>query len=453
MKIYNKILRYGIYPVMEKLMGTHTLKTLAELEKSQWWSPKKLKKLQEKRLRALIRHAYTNVPYYHRIFKERQLKPEDIRTQEDLRRLPILRKEDIRNNFEDMIAKNIERKNMEVQVTGGSTGVPLKFMRNKSALSYYRASCYRAYEWGGLDIFGDKWASLWGSPFDIRRRDDIKSKLYYWVLRQKILPMFAVSDETMFKYAEILKKFRPKMIRGFASTLYLFANFLERNDINYVTPNSVLSTAEYIPDYQKKYISEQFNCEVFDNYSSREFSIGQDCKEHMGFHISVENVVLECIKNDGEPVVSEPGRFIVTDLANYAMPLIRYENGDMGTLTDEMCTCGRGLPLIKSLSGRTSELIITPDDRMLTGAFFPHLFKDVLDGIKEYQIIQEKKDKLKLKLIKTENYSEKHLKYVLGNIKKYTGEDMEIDVEFVDEIPLARSGKRRAIISKIKIKF
>lgn len=421
------------------------------LQKSQWFSRGKILNVQVRRLRALIKHAYENVPYYHRVFKEIGFSPCDVKTVDDLNRLPVLTKDVVRSNFDDLTATNFPRVKMMPYATGGSTGEPLQFYISKDYVNSTSAAELRAYGWCGYRL-GDKHAVLWGSSFDLKESEKLHNKIVNFLDRRIMLNCFKMSEESMRMYTHTLKKFKPKIVRGYASAVYLFARFMLHEGIDSIRPKAVITSAETLFDHERTTIEEAFGCEVYDFYGAREAAaISSECSEHSGYHISAENYVLECVK-EGERVASrETGVILVTNLRNYAMPFIKYEIGDLGRLSDEVCSCGRGLPLMNSIEGRTTAIIVTQDGNFISTPVLTLIFKDL--PVKQYQIIQEKTGKIRVKIVKGNGYSEKDTNYIVRGMQKYIGGDVQIYMEFVDSIPLTKSGKRRPVISKIPIEF
>ena len=423
------------------------LEYLATLEKTQWLKREEIAKIQRQRLRALIKHAYFKVPYYHRVFKLRGLMPEDIKNQDSLLKLPILTKEDIRENFDDLISRDLPRKEMVASSTGGSTGEPLRFYRTRESENWSSAAGLRAYGWSGFRL-GDKTALIWGSPIDLSKWGSLRGRVWNFVTGTLVLNAGSMSETSMKRFAEKLMWFRPKVIRGYASGVYLFAKFLESRGIN-LEPGAVITTAETLFGHQRAKIEDVFGCSVYDFYGSREVSaLACECSEKSGYHIASENVLLEFIKDHEKVAANESGTILVTDLTNYAMPFIRYRIGDLGKPLDEACPCGRGLSLFGSLQGRITDVIVTRDGKSVSSPVFTLVFKD-LQHVKEYQIIQESYEKIKVKIVKRGQYSERDSNYIIGGMKKIVGEDVQIEIEFVDSISPTRSGKRRVVISRI----
>jgi phenylacetate-CoA ligase len=423
------------------------LEYLAILEKTQWLKREEIAKMQWQRLRALIKHAYFTVPYYHRVFKQRGLMPEDIKNPDSLLKLPILTKEDIRGNFNDLISRGFPRKEIIASSTGGSTGEPLRFYTTRESINWSTAAELRAYKWSGFRL-GDRQALIWGSPIDLAKWSSLRGRVWNFVTGTLVLNAGSMSETSMKRFAEKLMRFRPKLIRGYASGVYLFAKFLESKGIN-LKPGAVITTAETLFSHQRAKIEDVFGCSVYDFYGSREVpALACGCSEKSGYHISSENVLLEFIKDNEKVAANETGAILVTDLTNYAMPFIRYRIGDLGKPLDEACPCGRGLSLFGSLEGRITDVIVTRDGKYVSSPVFTLVFKD-LEHVKEYQIIQESYEKIKVKIVKRGQYSEQDSNYIISGMKKIIGEDVQIEIEFVDSIPPTRSGKRRVVISRI----
>jgi phenylacetate-CoA ligase len=448
--LYSTLARNVIYPIYQIYTRKDTLRHLEEFEKTQWLSVDEIKKIQWKKLKNLLEYAHANIPFYHRIFKTLNMTPKDISTPDDFRKLPLLSKEDIRNNINDMLSLNYKKSDLIPNSTGGSTGVNLNFFSDKKRSGYVSAIVLRSGCWAGLEI-GDKNAFLWGSPFDISLQDNLKNKIYDKLFRTLFLSSYNLSEENMLVYAKKLLQYKPKVIVGYPSPLYHFARFLEENGIRDINPKSIISSAEVLYDYQKELIESVFQCKVFNRYGCREFStIAQECSEHSGMHINSEHVYLECLKGDGEPVSPEErGELVITDLDNYGMPFIRYRIGDIGVLSDRKCNCGRGLPIIEKVEGRTFDMIVGTNGRAVGGTFWTLLLRTAIEGIKQFQVVQETMSEINIKVVPEETFEEGQRDILIKRIREYLGEDMNINFQMVDKIPLTKSGKYRFVISKV----
>jgi phenylacetate-CoA ligase len=419
------------------------------LNKTQWWNSSELKKLQFLRLKSILKHAYKNVPFYHETFKKLNFKPENVTSVNDLNKLPILTKEIINKNIHNLYATNYSKDTLIPSYTSGSTGTPMKFYINHRWGASNMGAAYRCWEWAGYKP-GDKIAYLWGASRDIRDSKRIE-KIRNYLLRVKYLDAFNLTQENMAASAKILSKFKPKIIHTYASTIFLFSEYLKKEGINYIKPQAILTTADMLFKHQRKAIENVFDCEVFDYYSGRETTLqAAECSEHTGYHLSIENAVIEFIKKNEHVSSGETGKIILTDLCNYAMPFIRYEIGDLGVPSDESCPCGRKLPIMKSLKGRIFDFIITPEGKYIPGEFFHYIIIDYhIYSIKEFQIIQKSVNKLIVYIVKNSNEKTDDINRFIALIQKEVGEKVEIELEYTSSIKRTPSGKLRHVISNV----
>jgi len=401
--------------------------------RTQWLSSVSISDLSLKRLRALMQYSYDNVPYYHRIFKERNLTSSDIKSVKDLHKLPRLTKKIVKDNFDKMISSNFPKSDLVPWSTGGSTGVPLKFMQDRESLRWIDTAMLRSFCWAGYRRF-NKLVTVWGFP-------EKPSPLKPWQ-RHLTISTFGVGDRQIMHYLELIRKFKPKGIRGYASSLYVLAKQASGIKLDFA-----ISSSEVLFDRYRKLIEEKFECDVFDNYSSREFMVASECKEHAGYHVAAENVMVEFVRDNEHVAPGERGEILVTDLTKYGMPLIRYETGDLGKSSDEVCPCGRGLPLIKCIEGRVTDIISTPRGKFISSPAVTLIFRNL--EVDKFQIVQKTKEKLVIKIVKGPRYSHIDTEYVLDQFRKYIEEDMEVEVEFVKRIPLTKSGKLRVVVSLV----
>jgi len=348
------------------------------------------------------------------------------------------------------VSSNYKKRDLIPNSTGGSTGVNLNFFSDGKNSGYVNAIALRNDRWAGLEI-GDKNAVLWGSPFDISRANNLKSKIYHKIFRTLFLSSYFLSEEDMFTYARKLLQYKPKILRGYPSPLYHFAKFLEENGIKGINPKSIISSAEVLYDYQRELIESVFQCRVFNRYGCREFSaIAQECSQHLGMHINSEHVYVECLKGDGEPAaLGETGELVITDLDNYGMPFIRYMIGDIGVLCDRKCNCGRVLPILEKIDGRAFDIVVGTNGRAVGGTFWTLLLRTAIEGIKQFQVVQESVGEINIEVVPDESFEEGQIDTLINKIREYLGEDMKVNFQIVDKIPPSKSGKSRFVISKV----
>ena len=411
--------------------------------KQQWMKPEELKKLQEKKLRAIIRHAYKNIPFYKKKWKKIGIKPDDIKTVEDLRKLPIITREEIKKNWRDIIARNMGNSKYILRSTSGSSGVPLKVLFDEKAWDFLDAIYARALFAAGYRPW-DKLAYYWFPPFN-------KTKFYELLgIMKKHWMVYTIPEE---KQIERLKKINPDVIYCFPSTLYLLGKMIIRNGIDSINPRIIISHGEILTEEVRKFIETAFGAEVFDQYGSTEFNrMGWECKMHEGLHIDVDSIVLEVIEFEGREQVStgERGNVVVTGLVNRLMPFIRYKIGDIGILSDDNCQCNRAFPLLEKIEGRQDDFIVLPSGKIIAPRSIVHLIMNIT-GIWKFKVLQKKKDKIEIRIVKDKKFSKNTISEIKRRMKKIIAESVDIDIKVVDDIPRNKHGKLKAIESKIKI--
>ena len=433
------------------------MKCLKELESSQWWPRDKILELQNQRLQQLVKHAYDNVPYYKRIFDERSLKPTDIQGSQDLLKLPLLTKELIKTHSNELMARGFAAREIIPLSTGGSTGKPMSFYRTRNdQLNWGFAAAQRALGWTGYRL-GDKVAKLKViRPYEstMHKFSQISKQTLQRIM---VLDAKEISARTLPLYLKRLQAFQPKFITGYPNAIELLARFIATEGKHGLSPRAIVTASEQLYDYQLKLFHKVFKCETYGYYSSWEaHAIAAECVEHSGYHIAAENVVVEITDDMGNPVpTGEEGRIVITNLHNYAMPFIRYDIEDLGVISDSVCPCGRGLPSLAKLSGRTTDIIFTRNGKTVPGAALIHVLHVFCDpsDIEQFQIAQESYDKVTIKLIMARDCTKKQLDelttIIMDRYKLLLGEEMDISVEFVDHIPRTSDGKRRVVISNV----
>ena len=416
------------------------------LEKTQWLKKEELQRLQFMRLRALLRHAYENVPYYHEVFRKANLRPDSFKSLEDLSKVPVLKKSVVRENLDKMVAKNFSAKNLVSWKTSGTTAAPLEFYRTKSDLSWAIGAELRGYSWAGYKI-GDKVALIW--RFAQEQTRAFKFRISHLLKRNRILNVATISEGSMRSFAQRMHRTKPDFIRGYASSTNLFATFMLQNKHFKVCPKAVFTTGETLFPHYRRTIEEAFKCKVYDYYASNEMShMAAQCGQHEGLHITEENVFLEIVKDDESASSGEEGKIVLTNLHNFGMPLIRYDVGDLGTVFSDTCSCGRELSLVKPV-GRIYEYFADRNETFTYLRDFQTIFEDL--PIQDFQVVQESRDEIVIKIVRRPGYSKAHTNFILKNVK-YFGQS-KVKVELVNSIPLEKSGKIRHNVSKLSTKY
>jgi phenylacetate-CoA ligase len=426
---------------------------LAELAKSQWSGPTEIMRLQQKRLEYLVRHAYQTVPYYHEIFRKNNLKPDDIKTSEDLGKLPILTRNEVRERFNALISRGYPKEKMVYGLSGGSTGEPIKFYTTKENREWNMAARYLFWRWAGFEL-GDKFAHVVGSPLDRPFFKSVRGRIEGKMKRRIYLDAFRMSERTMESFANEMRRFRPKVVYGYAKSVALLAKFIEEKGIEGIHLKSAIIDSEGLLEHEIETIKRVFGCDIWWSYHNRENgTFGAECCKHDAYHLFVQNHVLEFLREGERVAPGEAGSIVVTDLTNYAMPFIRYEIGDFGVPSGQMCTCGRGFPLMRKLVGRTSEVLVSATGKFMFGDLF-HLYTRFYDiaNIKQYQIVQESPTKVVVSIIPETDYTSRDTEIIKKGIFSIMGE-MDVEINLVEKIPPSGSGKVQAVLRKFPIKF
>ncbi|QNK01625.1 phenylacetate--CoA ligase family protein [Dyella telluris] len=447
---YERLFRGVLYPAYETgLRRRDTLSWLARYERDQWYSPQAIASLQFTRLKALLEHCYRDVPYYRRRWRELDIAPDDIRSLDDYARLPVLTKDDIRENFKELQAESW-RNRLLFKRTGGSTGEPLELGYTHESYERRMAVMWRGYGWaasrpGRRTLY--LWAGTVGTP---GRLHQFKDNLYNALFARRMLNSFDMTESNLASYADAIDRYRPSIIVGYVHPLAQLAEWMVETGRKVHQPDAVITAAEALHPHQREIIGKAFGSAVYNTYGCREVMlIASECPHHQGLHVNSDHLVLELLNEEGRPTTKGPGEVAVTDLSNYGMPFIRYLNGDLATASPtHSCPCGRGLPLLDRVDGRVLDAIRTPDGRILPGEFFPHMLKDV-PGLTRFQLVQRELDRLELSIVRNDGFDDASLAYIRRETAKVLGDSVSLHYHFVDDIPLTRSGKRRVTRSEI----
>lgn len=427
------------------MSAINTLRLLRQLRKNQWLNTSKLEDLQSKKLRAMIKYVYENTEFYHAKFKSAGIRPDDIKTAEDLKKIPFTTKAELReHSMGSMLAKGVNISRCFVTETSGSTGIPTKIVYDETANDFSKAVNLRSHIENGLQL-RSRWA-VFADPHHFQKQQ--------WFQKLRIFsPMWVSYIDTVDKQISILCEFKPDVLEGYPSSIRLLAKAIEENVIEDIKPKTVFGTAELLDNETRKYINSIFDVEMVDHFGCVELNrTAWECSEHAGYHIDVDAVVMEFITNGENVSAGERGEIVYTGLYNYAMPLIRYRVGDIGIPSDEVCPCGRGLPLMKIVEGRTDSFMQAPNGKIVPPLMWANTMRHI-PGVGQFKAIQEKKDLIRILLVKNNQFSNKTIDQIEHDIKEVMGAEVNVETELVNEIPKDKSGKIRAAVSNVTIKF
>jgi phenylacetate-CoA ligase len=425
------------------------------LKESQYWSLERIENYQMAELNRLLNYAYENVPYYKRIFKERDIKPDDIRSFKDLERIPFLTKEIIRKNTKELISKEYPLEKLKFVTTGGSTGNPLGFYADEKTY-FEREWAFMVSQWNRVGYrFGSKSVVLRGNIIKRKRRGIYQE--YDPIFKNLYLSTYHMNEETLTEYIRIINEFKPEFIWNYPSALTILAKFMENNNIKPLeSVKALLCGSENLYPLQRELFEKVFKCRVYSWYGHTEQAVlAGECENSKYYHIFPEYGFVELI-NNGKVINNdnELGEIVATGFNNYVFPFIRYRTLDIAKYKNGSCSCGRNYKLFEKVEGRTQDLIVTRDGRLitLTALIFAQHFES-FSKLKEMQIVQEKKGELIIKIVKNPGFSDFDKKEIAERIHNAVGDGLKIKFEFVSNITRTKSGKMRFLIQKIPFDF
>lgn len=425
----------------------------AFLEKSQWFGEDQLHAYQSEQLQAIIRYAHAKVPYYTRLMHEHGIAPADIRTPEDLAGFPLLTKDDIKRNFNDLLSTDFSLATVAKGHTSGTTGSPLEICYDPGVMRMNYAMLDRQYSWAHtkLAAFGDRVAVIRGNVVvPLNQRKPPFWRINY-LHRQLLLSSFHLTPENINAYIAELRRFRPKVLDGYPSTVYVLAKHL-RNIGATLPLHAVLTSSETLFDFQRETIEASFQCRVFDYFGAAERVVfAAECDHHEGHHLASEFGISEILDGDGKAVSAGMlGKLVATTLHNRAMPLIRYVTNDMTALRAGRCSCGRALPLIDDVATKAEDLLTLRDGRLISPSVLTHPFKP-LTSIAASQVVQEDLDTVVVKVVPTAQFSAQDEQQLIAGLTERLGANVTVRVERVTELERTRSGKFKWVISKVRL--
>jgi phenylacetate-CoA ligase len=384
--------KYFGYKIQDFAKGTEILKTCSLLKESQYWEHDKLYTYQLNKIKYLIDYSIKYVPYYSKIFKELGLTSQDINSLKDVGKIPILTKEIIRKEGKSLYSTQ-KFKNIKIGKTGGTTGSPCIVIKDEKNRSFTWGSYYRWYNWMGLDYY-DSIVTFWGAPTVLTSsvyRRAMDSGVNF-IQNETLFNSFNMSEKDMLRMYKIIIKVKPKLIKGYASSMIKFAKFLNTRKLSISGVLAISTTTETLLPHNRELLQKCFNAPVYDQYGCGEVSaIAYECSKHNGMHVNQEHVICEVLDKNDNPIMNCSGNIIATDLDNLAMPFIRFQTGDMGALSTIRCQCGVNQPLLSSIEGRSIETVVLSDGNSVHGVFFTDILYEVgilVNHVSRFQIIQ-----------------------------------------------------------------
>jgi phenylacetate-CoA ligase len=447
MGLYTSFVSSALFPLHEYIKRHDSVTVRGKMEEVQWWQPDRIAAFQLKRLRDLLVDVGENVPYYEQVFAESGFAPRTVNSIADLKHVPFLTKSIIRSNTEAL--KHGKAQKLERYNTGGSSGEPLIFYIGRKRVTADVAAKWRATRWWSVDI-GDPEIVVWGSPIELGKQDRIK----HWrdkLMRTELLPAFEMSEGKLDQFIATIRRKRPKMLFGYPSALTHIGKYAQKRGIvmSDLGIRVAFVTSERLYDDQRATISHVFGCEVANGYGGRDAGfIAHECPAG-GMHLTADDIVVEIINEDGH--VQAPGvagEIVVTHLSTNEFPFIRYRTGDIGMLGANQCACGRGLPLLQDIQGRSTDFVVAADGTVMHGLSLIYILRD-LPGVKSFKVVQESKQLTRVLLVTDEAFAPDSVAKIEAGFRQRLGAEVSVVVDLVESIPAEKSGKFRYIISHV----
>lgn len=435
-------IRNILFPLMHIAKGNNTMNYVKSLQQSQFFSKEDIRKLQQEKLKKLLLHCVQYVPAYA---SYKNLIPDiEENAFNALTKFPVLTKYQVNNNIDNLICVNTDKTSLVPNQSGGSTGEPVRFFIDRPTAEYSESARWRGLSWWDINI-GDKCLMVWGNPLELNKRENLIYNMKERFLKNIIfVSAYNLNPQSIHNYARMINLQKPKYFYGYASALYLLAQLMIKNNIKIKYKlKGIVSTSETLYDFQRETIEKAFNCPVINEYGARDAGIiAYECPSGK-MHISAENMIVEILDIETrEPVeTGKSGLVVITDLNNFSMPRLRYVIGDVAALSEENCQCQRSLPLIEKIEGREDDIFVALNGNYVHAVYFCNLARS-FPSIRQFQIIQQTKSDILLRIIKSDSFKESEVRSYINEIHKLMG-PVNVKVEYTDKIEPTASGKIR----------
>lgn len=439
MSKFNEWIRLRVvYPLAEKVKGTNSMIWYHRIQEMNTWSREEICAWQEKQLQRIVNQAYYHTAYWRRIFDERDLKPEDIRTADDLKKLPILTKDDIRAHYDEIVPDNAASFPHRKDKTGGSTGEPMRFLVSEDVWGFVAANKIIAWQTTGYR-FGDSFMAL-GSASIFKKKASLARRVLDLIRNEKAVNSMNLDDTLCQQYIDILNKKQIHYIYGYASAIYLLAKYVLDYQINMSHIRGAFTTSENLTEVYRETIEKAFGCRVMDCYGSRDAGVTAYEVVPGSYHVGY-SALLE-ITDEFE---SGKGTLIATNLLNMAFPLLRYNYGDAGELDYEPIEYNG--QVLRKIYGRTSDVLRLDNGHVLTSPGFTILMRNF--DVKAYDIQKLNGSSVRMQIQVAHGWSKAQETKLVIEMQRFVGEGCEFILEYIDHFESLKNGKRRYFMNNL----
>jgi phenylacetate-CoA ligase len=423
-----------------------------QLHSSQWLPIQELEKLQLKKLKKILSYSYEKVAFYRKYYDKHGVHPNDLKSLEDIRKFPITTKELARDTpLEERMSVEVDLSQCVTRKTSGSTGIPISIIDDKYSLSYIDAYLFRRYLEYGYKLWEkicrtDTHPIISPNLATSRARQEL-SKQIDRTGRFRSIPL----EDGIEKNIQMIRKESPQILMAYPSYLRVLAQVLRERQDNSIKPKIILTHGEVLDESSRTLFNYTFDSQVYNGYGCIEIAprgMAWECKQRSGLHINSDLVLLEVLK-DKEPVSpGERGEVVATSLFRTSTPMIRYKVGDICTLSDDRCECGREMPLIKNIDGRLVDFIELPNGQQIPPYTVMSRIQNI-SGIGRYQIIQETKNKIIARIEKNKDFDQTTIKNLKDACTKLFFSDIQLEIDTFEQFPIDTGKKFRVITSRV----
>ena len=450
MFLYSTIYAKLIYPVYHFAIRSDATKRIHELASHDRMSREQLAEVERAKLLALLDHAKKSVPYYAELLSEIDTDQKSGFDYEDFRKLPVLTKDIIRKQVEQLVSRQVDGNRLDPNSTSGSTGEPLSFYTDLRSKSYRKAAVARNRAWVGIHN-GDPVARLWGADIDARKAQSIRGTIHGLVTREIFLSAYELDEARLRSYAEAIRKHKAKLLIGYPSVLSTFGEFCVANSIAFPSLKAIICSAEALMPFHRESIESNFSAPLYNRYGCREVGdIAQEAPGSNGLVVNSDRVYVEILDEQGHPCgTGETGDIVITDLDNYGMPLIRYVIGDRGSWAPAHSTDSEmPYPVLADVEGRSLDVVVTPTGNQIGGTFWTILLRK-RPGIKMFRVVQSSIDAITIQYVRVPEVRDIDTAYFEQKIREKCGSQMSIQFEEVTDFNIPNGEKFRLVTSMV----
>lgn len=446
--VQNIIINMWAYDEHPKRYGKLHDEYLSWLRANLQISPDRCFDIESEKLGEIITHSYQHVPAYRKKFDDAGINPTDIKSRDDLVRIPLTSKRDVIDNYDQYFSDTCNRKKLMQGRTSGTTGTPMKIFKSLESYAFFHACVSLMHEWENIKLrdpsvnFGNK-----------RLISPLRKNPPFWhynrLWNQTYFSIIHMTEPNMKYYVDKIREINPVEIVGYASAQAFFGAYLIEHGVTGIKPRAIIANSEMVYPWQREIIKKAYGLDLKEWYSTEElFFFCYRCS-HGNFHFLPGMGIVEVVA-DGCPVAEgESGEVVCTTLLNYDVPLIRFQLLDHAILGKGVCACGSGLPFLSEIQGKVHDYIVTPDGNHMRGA--QAIFQSVME-IVEGQLIQESLEKFRLLIVPGKTWDMERENAIRRNFRKYYNYPHELEIEIVDKVYRTENQKVRMIVSKLDTK-